>query len=202
MANKNRRCLHCKEYKEADSGIIKPVGFFCCLDHMIQYAASKGKANHAKKERKATKIAREGLKTHRQKLAEAQPVFNELIRMQEFKWFKDRGLEPTCISCQKPIGGDIWCAGHLKTAGAHTNTRFDPLNVWLQHNVKCNMHESGDIEGYKLGLAARFGNSEAAIIIEHCTIESKKTRTYSDNELAEMKKAWRKETRELKEYLK
>jgi len=200
---------------EADQGLILPVGFFCNSDHAYQYAKAKTDkarekqarqvkretATLAKADRKHTKVRKEALKTHRQKLAEAQPIFNELRRWQEFKWFMQRGLEPLCISCQKPLGGDVWSAGHLKTAGGHTNTRFDPLNIFLQHNVKCNMHESGDVENYKIGLATRFGEDEAKRIIDHCTVESKKPKSYTDDEFTEMKKRWRAEIRELKREL-
>ena len=94
--------------------------------------------------------------------------------LQEFKWFADRGLEPTCISCGKKLGGDQWCNGHYKTRGSTPELALDPKNSYLQHNVLCNMHLSGDIEGtkatrgYKKGLIERFGEAEGQAIIDYC----------------------------------
>ena len=151
MANKNRRCLQCREYKEADNGIIKPVGFFCCLDHMIQYAASKGKANHAKKERKATKDAKEGLKGRSDYLREAQTAVNSYIRARD-KW-------KACISCgvyenDTKRGGSV-DAGHWRSVGSAPHMRFNTLNISGQCK-RCNRY-TFDSEAYRAELIKRIG---------------------------------------------
>jgi len=80
---------------------------------------------------------------------QTQPVFNKLRRLQEFKWFSDAGLEPVCISCQKPLGGDQWCNGHFKSVGANGRLRYDFKNSYLQHNNRCNRELSGDSDNLK-----------------------------------------------------
>ena len=64
---------------------------------------------------------------------QTQPRFNRMRVLQELKWFRDRGLEPTCISCGKPLGGDQWCCGHFKTRGAQSGLKYDPMNAYIQH---------------------------------------------------------------------
>lgn len=154
-------------------------------------------ANKQKKARKQQLADKQRIKSYAVKMKELQVVFNELRRMEEFAWFKERNIEPYCISCLKPLGNDQWCCGHFKTTKARPDLRFDKMNTYLQHNVRCNQMMSGDIEGYKLGLAYRFGDDEAKRIINHC---DKVNSSYKleDDQIALIKKQWRKKIRELK----
>lgn len=99
---------------------------------------------------------------------QTQPVFNKLRRLQEFKWFSDRSLEPVCISCGKPLGNDQWCNGHFKSVGANGRLRYDFKNSYLQHNHHCNKHKSGDVSNYDKGLINRFGEEKGREIISYC----------------------------------
>ena len=99
---------------------------------------------------------------------QTQLVFNKLRRLQEFKWFSDRGLEPVCISCQRPLGNDQWCNGHFKSVGANGRLRYDFKNSYLQHNHNCNKSRSGDAVNYEKGLIERFGEKEGREIISYC----------------------------------
>jgi len=147
-----------------------------------------------------TRKLKQKIKTYAQKMSDIQPIFNELRRLEEFKWFKERGIEPYCISCQKPLGNDVWACGHFKTRKAKPELRFDRNNTFLQHNVKCNMHDSGDIEGYKKGLINRFGEVEGKAIISYCESHHDMHK-YTDDEIAELKANWRKQIRKLKREL-
>ena len=105
---------------------------------------------------------------------QTQPVFNKLRKLQELKWFKDKGLEPECISCGKK---DMdWCCGHLKTVGSQGALRYSEINSYLQCNRYCNMGLSGNINGnsstrgYLVGLVHRFGAVEAARITDYCDV--------------------------------
>lgn len=167
----------------------------------MKCAIEQGKAKTLAKEKKQYREAKKKLKSHREKMDDVQPIFNEMRRLQEYKWFKDRGLEPVCISCQKPLGNDQWCAGHFYTRGEHTNIRFDTMNVYLQHNKRCNKERSGDIENYKIGLAVRFGEDEARRIMDYCERNAKAIKRFTDEELAELRKQWRAEIRRLKKEL-
>jgi hypothetical protein len=95
-------------------------------------------------------------------LALTQKSFNRMIKLEEFI----RLDEPQCISCGKAAtisNLGMFCAGHLKTVGAHNELRFNTLNVRIQCNFYCNSGLSGNINGnknthgYLQGLIMRIG---------------------------------------------
>jgi len=175
-----KECKWLKEFVDAQSGIQTRFGFFASKDNALLYAQDKAKKETARRMAKAKQVQVKKVKANRSAVVElnrktlswqhkrTQPVFNKLRRLQELKWFSDRDMEPTCISCQKPLGGDQWCNGHLKTVGSNGRLRYDFKNSYLQHNFNCNQQKSGDIDGYKKGLVARFGDKDAQSIIDYC----------------------------------
>ena len=149
MAHKRKRCKHCKTNAMVATGVQLPAGFFCTFDHAVFFAQDQRIKNRHKAEEtrlKAThKAARESRRTdlswqHKR----TQAAFNKLRVLEEKKWFKERGLVPTCISCNQPKGRDQWACGHYVSRGASGALRYDRLNTYLQHNHRCNMHLSGD----------------------------------------------------------
>lgn len=135
-----------------------------------------------------------------------QKAFNKMRVLEEKLWFKERGLEPECISCGRPIGGDQWCCGHFKTRGAQSGLRYDPKNTYLQHNHRCNMNLSGDIEGtkttrgYKQGLKDRFGEEEGQAIIDYCESNTAPVK-WSWEELEKMRQSFNQRIRDLESVL-
>jgi len=131
-----------------------------------------------------------------------QAAFNKMRVLEELQWFADKGLEPTCISCGKPKGNDTFCCGHFKTRAAQGNLRYDRKNTYLQHNQRCNMRMSGDIEGtkttrgYKNGLRERFGAVEGQLIIDYCDSHTE-TKKWSTDELETLRAKFNKRIREL-----
>lgn len=201
---KQKRCPVCRDmYTPKRYGLRLTR---CCDNPGCRLDYAQGvKAKEFDKETRRRKIEFKSKDLSWQK-EQCQKVFNTLRRLQELKWFSDRGLEPTCISCGKPKGGDIWCNGHLKTVGAQGGLRFDPMNSYLQHNRRCNSDLSGDIygtkttHGYLQGLKNRFGEEEAARIIEYCETNTQVVKLTCE-ELEAMRKEWNKEIRELKKEL-
>jgi hypothetical protein len=202
---KERRCAVCRELytpKRIGLKITKVcLNAGCVLDY-----AQGIRAKEAEKAARSRK--NEFYKNDTPKQLElCQAVFNKLRRLQELKWFADRGMDPTCISCGKPKGGDIFCAGHFKTRGAQSGLRFDPKNVYLQHNRRCNSDLSGDIygtkttHGYLQGLRNRFGSEEAQNIIDYCETNTA-VKKWTCEELIAMRKDWNKQIRELENELK
>jgi hypothetical protein len=179
MANRLRKCGHCKKMHPVDKGHVFSLSFFCSIDHAVAHSHAKG-VKALKSEKAAVKSSnRKALKEFNQRdirwqHKQTQPAFNRMRVLQELLWFKDRNLEPACISCGKPLGGDQWCCGHFKTVSAQSVLRYDPKNTFLQHNRNCNMGLSGDIygsnntHGYVQGLKNRFGEEEGQQIIDHC----------------------------------
>ncbi len=133
-----------------------------------------------------------------------QPVYNRMRVLQEKKWFKERGLDPECISCGKK--NMDWCCGHFKTRGSQGNLRYVQENTYLQCNKYCNMSLSGNINGTKTtrgyinGLSDRFGVEEAARIIDLCEANTK-VKKWTGSELELMRKGFNAEIRKLEQDL-
>ena len=209
MANKRRRCTSCKKYKEADKGIVAPIGFFCDKNCRYDYATKQTKTLISKSKKIETKKKDKEFKERKAKFdlndvpkqhKLTQTVFNQLRVLQELKWFKDRGLEPECISCGKT--NMDFCCGHLKSRGAQGNLRYDVSNTFLQCNRYCNMALSGNIEGnkntrgYKAGLVERFGEKEAKRILDYCK-ENTQVKKWTGSELQELRASLNKQVKEL-----
>ena len=154
----------------------------------------------AKAQRQELRARKDAIKTTARWASETQDIFNKMRRLEELVWFAERGIEPYCISCQQPLGNDQWCCGHFKTRKARSDLAFDRKNTYLQHNVRCNQHLSADIEGYKYGLAYRFGEEEAKSIIDYCEVHQKTPKRTPDDWKA-MKKEFNAEIRRLTKHL-
>jgi len=196
------RCKICRDVFTPRFFLQKACFNPACLDAWSKLdrqkknsATKKVKAIEVRLNRKAVKdLDKQSLSwQHKQ----TQPVFNKLRRLQEFKWFSDRGLEPVCISCKKELGGDQWCNGHFKSVGANGRLRYDFMNSYLQHNRNCNQAKSGDVKNYELGLLSRFGKEDGQEIIDYCETNNKPIkRTWQD--LEELRVGFNKQIKELK----
>jgi len=139
------------------------AGSFCNFDHAIKWSIEKTAKDKLRAQKKA-KAAEN--KKHAQKkrefydndkplrVSEAQKAFNGYVRG------RDKGL--ACISCGNMpnfnayVGGSGIQAGHYLSVGANPELRFEPLNCHVQC-VNCNMHNSGNIAGYRIGLVKKIG---------------------------------------------
>lgn len=183
MSNSKRKCKQCKEYSPADGGVKVPAGWFCSFDHATEFARSKAERDRERSQRKATKDAKEGLKTLSDHLREAQQAFNAYIRE------RDRG-QP-CISCGRYHAGQKH-AGHYLSVGARPNLRFDEQNVNLQC-MPCNVHLSGNLINYRIGLIDKIGQ-DAVDRLE----SDHEPRRYRIEDVKAIKSEYRKKLREIK----
>ena len=201
---KQKKCASCKQLFTPGNSLVKVCGMACALD----YGKSIVKTKKVKAVKEFDKKTIEMKKEHYQKdlrwqHKQCQPVFNKLRRLQEFKWFKDNNLEPTCISCGRPLGGDIWANGHYKSVGSSSYLRYDLQNSYLQHNRRCNSALAGNItgtattHGYRQGLINRFGDVKANEIMDYCERFSSVVHRFEWQDLERMRKEWNKEIREL-----
>lgn len=198
------RCSICKTKFERVSPWQKCSDPICALEHgrrMIAKqreqqakAQARQKAKQDREHKKQKSEFKKNDRPHQLKLT--RDAFNKMRRLQELKWFADRGLEPTCISCGKPLGNDVWACGHLRTVAAAGHLRFDPLNTWLQHNFSCNKNKSGDVVNYKLGLIKRFGEIEGQRIIDYVETNNSKAE-WTCEQLIQMRKEFNKEIRRI-----
>ena len=190
---KPKKCASCRNEFIPFSSTAKTCTYKCAME-LLNLQKEKKKVAGWKREKKAYYE-----KDLSKQKALTRVVFNKLRRLEEFKWFKDRGLEPECISCGKT--NMDWCCSHLKTVASRGDLRYDRMNTYLACNRYCNKGLSGNINGtkttrgYLVGLAERFGQEEATKIIDYCDVV--KTKKWTCEELIEMRKQFNKEIREL-----
>lgn len=203
---KRKRCKQCTK-------LYEPINSFqstCSPSCAIEY--TKDKQNRKEVFKSAIEADRKEIKGKlRQSNKEdlkwqhntTQKAFNRMRVLQEKLWFKERGLEPECISCGKT--NMDWCCGHLKTRGSQKELTYDEKNTYLQCNRYCNMGLSGNINGnkttrgYLQGLRERFGDDKADEIIAH--VEQVRVKKWSWQELEEMRKVFNAEIRKLEKLL-
>lgn len=182
---RKKTCKHCeKKYVPRDN-----AGSFerwCSADCAFELANSalerkraNAKANEAKKLRAEKKqTAKEKLELKRKDLSRqkrlTQKVFNKMRVIEEKLWYYRQGLQPVCISCNKP--NMDWCCGHFKSRGSFPELALDPLNTWLQCNYYCNKSLSANINGnktshgYIAGLKLRLGEEDGQAIIDYLEV--------------------------------
>lgn len=120
------------------------------------------------------KKQKEDLLTLQDYLKLAQQVFNKWIRQ------RDEGLN--CISCNKPMRKGNIDAGHLWSAGGHSNVRFNELNVNAQCSRPCNKDKAGDINNYRLGFVKRYSAEQ----LEELDKIANVTKKWSKDELKKL----------------
>ena len=109
-------------------------------------------------------------------IAEVQELFNTYIRI------RDKGQK--CISCQSK---KVAHAGHYKSAGKYSGTRFDEVNVNGQC-IECNNYKSGNEGPYREGLIKKFGELKVQLL--EFTAEKEKLKKWSKEELNNLKELY------------
>lgn len=173
------RCKNCKQKFE-------PIRFNMkyCIETECLRAFSEEIKQKTWKETK-TRMKSE-LKTTQDWLKEAQSIFNKYIRL--------RDEVQLCISCNKPIRKGNVDAGHMWSAGGHSNLRFNEFNVNAQCSRPCNKDKSGDINNYRLGFIKRYGADKLDELDSIAHIERK----FTKDELKEIIKKYKDLVRDMK----
>ena len=132
MATKRNKCVGCKNRFIAVDMIVTQVGKFCTDQCRRDYGIDKAdkiiaklRAKKDKEHLLRKKVMNDSDLTRQHALT--QKVFNKLRKLQEFKWFTDRNIEPYCISCGKT--NMDWACGHYKSRGHQGALRYDLKNT-------------------------------------------------------------------------
>jgi hypothetical protein len=155
---------------------------------VAQERAAKKKAKEARIERAETKKRLEKIVPMSVHLDRTQAVINAYVRLRD----ADKG----CISCPRPASwGGQWHASHYKSRGANSALRF---NLWNLHKACsiCNNHLSGNMTGYVPGLIERIGQEKVDMLDNF-----ERSRTYTIEYLARMRKVFNKKMRRLEKRL-
>lgn len=161
MPNKKRRCLHCKDYANAESGIVTPVGFFHDMGCAFKYGSDKSKkamerqiAKGKKEFNQETKRLRKGLMTRSDWYEKLQRLVNQYV-------VKVRDVDEGCFTCGTTA--DVkYDAGHCFPQGNNWAIRFELTNIHKQCSVKCNQHGSGMRHEYESGISDKYGAKHLA----------------------------------------
>lgn len=145
---KTRKCKSCGRSFAPISSMSKACSVPCALA-LVAKANARKEAKARREEAKATRAAKEKIKTRGEHMKELQTVFNQWIRL--------RDADEPCISCGRPPSWQgQWDAGHYRSRGSSPALRFDPDNVHKQCGP-CNVHLSGNLIEYRVGLIERRG---------------------------------------------
>ena len=118
-----------------------------CALNIARKKRETGERQAAKAVRKATREAKERLKTRSDWMREAQAAVNSFVR--------ERDKDLPCISCGRHHNGQ-YHAGHYLSRGAHPELALEPRNIHKQC-APCNNHLSGNQINFRKGLIARHG---------------------------------------------
>ena len=175
---KKKSCKVCKTKFDP----LRPLQMVCSPKCGMEYT----KQQKSKQWQKDKKVIKEKLFTSRDYLKIAQVVFNTFIRT------RDEGLN--CISCNKPIRKGNCDAGHMWSAGNHSNVRFNELNVNSQCSRPCNKDLSGDVNNYRIGFVKKYGEENLKELDSIANLEKK----FTIDELKELIKIYKEKTKQLK----
>ena len=165
---KDKKCKVC-------SVLFTPLRPFqiCCT---WQCSNIYAKELNEKKEKKDWQKRKATLKKELLSLSDwlklAQQVFNKYIR--------ERDKNKPCISCGNKLIGKF-DAGHLWSAGGHSNLRFNEFNTNGQC-VYCNQHLHGNISMYRINFVKRYSPE----ILNQLDEIAHVTRKYNIQEIKEL----------------
>lgn len=132
--------------------------FFCsdnCLSEFAKKAAEKARkareraVKKAEKESKAElKALKEKNKSHGEWEQHLEDKTREIVRLLDKGW--------DCISCGRPKSNFPFHASHRHAVGGNNSIRYNLFNQFLSCS-QCNVHRSGNPDGYDAGLKSTFG---------------------------------------------
>lgn len=163
MANRRKKCKRCGEYRDAESGVQLPLGFFCSKEHAIEHGleASRKRTERllANAVRAQAAEAKNAAKRVRERKMEVKPLSYWMKRAQAAvnAYIRARDAGQPCISCGKPDDGSHQRhASHYRSVGGHPELRFCELNIWASCSV-CNNYLSGNLVPFRAALIAKIG---------------------------------------------
>jgi len=142
---KDKTCKQCN----ASYTPSRPLQSVCGFDCAISQSKAKRQAIEHKAAQKATREARERIKSKADWRREAQQSVNLYIRT------RDKGKP--CISCDKPDDGSHQRhASHYRSVGACSQLRYNTYNIHASC-AQCNTMKSGNAVEYRIRLVKLIG---------------------------------------------
>lgn len=148
MANRLRKCGHCKKMHPVDKGHVFNLSFFCSIDHAVAHSHARGvKAVEAKKAlaEKVAKITNKAALKRLRKTPRAEAL--ELAQLLARVSNADDNGYCTCVSCGLVMKWNECDGGHFIAKGDSSYWALDPRNI----NPQC---KPDNAYGMKHGTAA------------------------------------------------
>lgn len=140
-----RKCKFCDvEFKPTYSTMQSTCSPRCAIEYSKKIQIAKDNREWQREK----KVRKEALLSHSEWLNLFQKVFNTYIRT--------RDKNSRCISCETPLNGRKFDAGHYRSVGSNPQLRFNEENVWGQC-VPCNRDKHGNLIEYRKGLIKKIG---------------------------------------------
>jgi len=159
MANSHKRCKQCGDYTSIMEGKQFRTGFFCKVQHAIDFANEKVLKNKKKAFKKETVRLKKTVKTRAKWLTELQAIVNKYVRLRDSKY--------GCICCDiGPNWDGQFQAGHFYPQGRSSALRFNVWNIHKQAS-SCNNHLSGNLLEYKPRLIDKIGQARFDYLEAH-----------------------------------
>lgn len=147
-ALKPKRCRSCGSSYIPISSLSKACSVNCALA-LVRQANARKEARAKREEARATRVAKEKLKSRADYLREAQTAVNAYVRL--------RDADRPCISCDRPATwGGQWHASHYRSVGSNPGWRLNVLNIHRACSI-CNAWKSGNLSEYRPRLIAKIG---------------------------------------------
>ena len=161
--NSKRKCASCGKYFKPNERQSNNVSVFCSRDCVLDKAnsakpksAMSAELLSARKGRKE-KFIKSALSPRPRSLRAERRLTESAARI----LCHQLDMGKPCISCGKTQSpGEAFHAGHYRSVGAHPELSCDLTNIHLQC-AECNTAKSGNIAGYREGLADRYGTKYA-----------------------------------------
>lgn len=180
---KPKRCRHCGSSFQPISSMSKACSVPCALA-LVGQANARKEAKAKREEAKATRVAKEKLKSRADYLREAQTAVNAYVRL--------RDADKPCISCDRPASwGGQWHASHYRSVGSNPGWRFNVLNIHRACSI-CNAWKSGNLTEYRPRLIAKIGLERVEMLEQESPV-----RKYDIEYLQRLKKVMNKKARRL-----
>jgi len=167
-------------------GLGKMCG--CYSDWLLN--SENGKIKLQKSIIKATKprIDLEAAKTERDN---RKSISNLLINLRCLihSYIRERDKGKNCISCNTPHDASFQ-AGHFYKSELFSTLRFDERNINGQCQ-KCNIYNSGNESGYRVGIINRFGKQRLDELDAMAELEKQKTHKWERDELLKIREIYK-----------
>ena len=170
MANANKKCFFCQQYKPAGKGVKHPIGWFCCHSHAIKKANeindAKAKKAFAKKQKAMDKAKKSNdAKQKREFQINDVKIRKEAAKTACHKYIRERDKGLPCICCGRVINGAVH-AGHWLESGNNSFLRYNEDNIHAQSGY-CNTYKGGDSDDYQGRLRLKIGNERVDYLLSN-----------------------------------